>query len=78
MEKGNILTNARSFARQMCPASHLLQSLETNAYHLFPSDNRSQQVLGKQEMDLHLHTSGRRLGSQGQSRCPNRPDHQLL
>jgi len=61
MEKGNILTNARSFARQMCSSSHLLQSLETNSYHLLPPpDNKPQQVLGKEEMGLHLHTSCRR------------------
>lgn len=45
MEKGNILTNARSFARQMCSASHPLQSLETNSYHLPPPDNKPQQVV---------------------------------
>lgn len=65
MEKGYILTNARSFARQMCSASHLLQCLETNSYHLLPPpDNNPQQALGRQEMGLPLHTSGRRLCSQ--------------
>lgn len=68
MEEGNILTNARSFARQMCSASCLLQPLETNSCHLLPTpDNRPQQVLGKEEMgqmSLHLYTSGRRFYSQ--------------
>lgn len=65
MEKGNILTNAKSFARHMCSTSRLPQSLKTNSYHLIPPpDNKPQQVLGKEETGFHLHTSGSRLCSQ--------------
>lgn len=50
MEKGNILTNAGSFARQMCSTSRLLQTLKTDSYHFLPPpDNNPQHVLGRRE-----------------------------
>jgi len=56
MEEGNVLTNARIFAMQMCSA-FLLQSLETNSYHPHPTleSHSPHWVSGK--MSPRLHTS---------------------